>query len=46
MSQAAEIESVNYYTICGIRTLKPLNGIYIKVVRYKNGLQESKTRIM
>ncbi|MBP3213408.1 MAG: lamin tail domain-containing protein [Bacteroidaceae bacterium] len=46
LSQSAEIESVNYYTISGIRTLKPQNGIYIKVVRYKNGLQESKTCIM
>ena len=41
-NQSAEIESVNYYTISGIRTLKPQNGIYIKVVRYKNGRQESK----
>ena len=46
LSQSVEIESVNYYTISGIRTLKPQNGIYIKVVRYKNGLQESKTCIM
>ncbi len=41
-SQLSEIESVNYYTISGIRTLKPQNGIYIKVVHYKNGLKESK----
>ena len=46
LSQSVEIESVNYYTISGIRTLKPQNGIYIKVVCYKNGLQESKTCIM
>lgn len=45
-SQPNEIESINYYTISGIRTLKPQNGIYIKVVRYKNGQQESKACIM
>ena len=41
-----DIESINYYTISGIRILKPQNGIYIKVVRYKNGLQRSKACIM
>jgi len=44
--QPNEIESINYYTISGIRTLKPQNGIYIKVVRYKNGQQESKACMM
>ncbi len=32
-----EIESLCYYTISGIRILNPLKGVYIKVVRYKNG---------
>lgn len=33
----AEIESISYYTLSGIRILKPANGIYIKEVLYKNG---------
>lgn len=32
-----EIAYVSYYTLSGIRTLKPANGIFIKVVHYKNG---------
>ena len=32
-----EIESVCYYTVSGIRVLKPSNGIYIRVTLYKNG---------
>ena len=39
-SQPNEIESINYYTISGIRTLKPQSGFYIKAVRYRNGQQE------
>ena len=35
-----EIERVDYYTLSGIRTLKPQNGISIKMVRYRNGQQE------
>jgi len=45
-TQSAEIESVSYYTISGIRILRPQHGIYIMVVRYKNGLQESKVCTM
>ena len=32
-----EVESVNYYTVSGILTDRPSDGIYIKVVRYRNG---------
>lgn len=33
-----EIESISYYTVSGIRTLKPTQGgLYIEVVCYKNG---------
>ena len=45
-NQPDEIESINYYTISGIRILKPQNGMYIKVVRYRNGRQESKAYIL
>jgi hypothetical protein len=34
---SGEVESVNYYTVSGILTVRPSAGIYIKVVRYKNG---------
>ena len=34
---SGEVESVNYYTVSGILTDRPSYGIYIKVVRYKNG---------
>jgi hypothetical protein len=34
---SGEVESVNYYTVSGILTVRPSYGIYIKVVRYKNG---------
>jgi len=45
-AQSSEIESINYYTVSGLRALKPLNGIYIKVVHYKNGQkQHSKVRV-
>ena len=44
MSIPDEIETINYYTISGIRVLKPQSGIYIKVVRYKNG-QKQKTKV-
>ena len=45
-NQPDEIESINYYTISGIRILKPQNGMYIKVVRYRNGRQESKADVL
>ena len=45
-NQPDEIESINYYTISGIRILKPQNGMYIKVVRYRNGRQESKAYVL
>ena len=36
-----ETEGISYYTLSGIRVLKPaLGGIYIKVVRYKNGQKQ------
>jgi len=35
-----EIECVDYCTISGIRVLNPVNGIYLKVARYKNGCPE------
>ena len=35
-----EIERVDYYILSGKGTLKPQSGIYIKVVRYRNGQQE------
>ena len=38
LTQPDEIENIDYYTIGGIKILKPFtNGIYIKVVRNKNG---------
>lgn len=36
-SSQGEIESVCYYTVSGIKTLTPVNGVYIKVVRYRSG---------
>ena len=41
-----EIERMDYYTLSGIRTLKPQNGISIKMVRYRNGQQECNVCIM
>ena len=35
-----EIESVGYYTISGVRVLRPARGVHIKVVRYKDGHTE------
>ena len=37
---SSETESVCYYTIGGVRVLQPSRGIYIKVVRYKDGHTE------
>ena len=37
---SGETESVCYYTIGGVRVLHPARGIYIKVVRYKDGHTE------
>ena len=34
---SGETESVSYYSISGIRVLHPQGGVYIKVVRYKDG---------
>ena len=36
-SQPDEILSISYYTISGIRILKPTKGIYVKEVLYNNG---------
>ena len=36
-SLSDEIVCINYYTLSGIRILKPIDGIYIKEVIYKNG---------
>ena len=41
-----EILSINYYTISGIRSVKPTNGIYIKEVLYKNGQKLQRKEII
>lgn len=36
-SHPDDIKSISYYTLSGIRVLKPLGGIYIKVIHHRDG---------
>ncbi len=45
-SRPDEILSINYYTISGIRSLKPTNGIYIKEVLYRNGQKQQSKKVI
>ena len=39
--QPSEIERVSYYSVSGLRVSTPASGVYIKVVRYRNGQTET-----